>query len=364
MSKVRFGIAWVVLVLIFAGTFRALGVGVAEGQAANTPAAATASAFAVADPSTSLELRANVLPIQRAELNFTSRSAGSEATVAEVLVNEGDTVNQGTPLVRLDTRDLELRVQEAQAALTNAQAMYERLRLEADVTRLQAELETARSQTDANLAQLRARTDAVGMQAEANNARSQGRGAAAASLDVGAQLQLESVSTIESSAQVQQEKLNAIAAAQATASTATMNAAQAQVQQAEVALKRTQLGLELATLRAPMDGTIVEMNLTVGEAPNVAQPAVVLANLTTWQLETNALADLTASRIHVGDRVSIIFDSIPGLELSGKVTHIKPVREIDPNATNAAYTVIVMPDQQDERLRWNMAATVTVMPSR
>ena len=61
-------------------------------------------------------------PAQVANLTFTS--AGR---VREVLVKVGDVVNKGDPLARLDTRELELRVAQAEAGLAQAQANYEKL---------------------------------------------------------------------------------------------------------------------------------------------------------------------------------------------------------------------------------------------
>lgn len=59
---------------------------------------------------------------QSAELSF--RVPG---TVAAILVDEGATVREGQELVRLDTAELELAVRQAEAALAQAQAGYERL---------------------------------------------------------------------------------------------------------------------------------------------------------------------------------------------------------------------------------------------
>src|SRR5690349_18734192 len=42
--------------------------------------------------------------------------------VAEVLVEVGDTVSKGQPLLRLDTRSLEMERRQAEAALAQAQA--------------------------------------------------------------------------------------------------------------------------------------------------------------------------------------------------------------------------------------------------
>jgi len=49
-------------------------------------------------------------------------------TVAEVLVKEGDSVKQGQVLARLDTRDLELSLKQAQAALQVSEASLARVR--------------------------------------------------------------------------------------------------------------------------------------------------------------------------------------------------------------------------------------------
>jgi len=54
------------------------------------------------------------------------------------------------------------------------------------------------------------------------------------------------------------------------------------------------------------------------------------------------------------------FDAIPALELSGKVTHIKVLGENKQG--DITYIVTVTPDRQDERLRWNMTASVAITP--
>jgi len=63
-----------------------------------------------------------IAPSQVARLSFTS-----PGRVSEVLVKVGDTVAKDAPLARLDTRDLQLRVQQAEAGLAQAQASYDKL---------------------------------------------------------------------------------------------------------------------------------------------------------------------------------------------------------------------------------------------
>ena len=59
-----------------------------------------------------------------------------------------------------------------------------------------------------------------------------------------------------------------------------------------------------------------------------------------------------------GDAATLTFDAIPGLELPGKVSRIKDLGEN--RQGDSTSTVVVKPDQQDARLRWNMTATVSI----
>jgi HlyD family secretion protein len=56
--------------------------------------------------------------------------------------------------------------------------------------------------------------------------------------------------------------------------------------------------------------------------------------------------------------VVLTFDAIPSLELGGTVLRIKPIGQ--EKLGDVTYTVIVRPDEQDPRLRWNMTAVVTI----
>lgn len=205
--------------------------------------------------------QAKVVPIRSTELSF---GKGGDAAVAEVLVHEGDRVEQGALLARLDTRELDLRLKEAQLGLTQAKDTSDELR----------------------------------------------------------------------------------------------------IQQAELTLQRAELALEQATLRAPMPGTVVEINLDAGELPSATTPAVVMADVSSWQIETTSLTEQDVIHIQENAPVQITFSALPDLKLPGKVTHVKALGQTDPIMTSATYTVIVTPDQQNAQLRWNMTATLAITPSK
>src|SRR5262245_17517846 len=66
--------------------------------------------------------KARTMPVQSVDLSFPHNNLLPEAAIAEVLVRQGDKVEKGAPLARLDTRVLEMRVAESQAALAQAKA--------------------------------------------------------------------------------------------------------------------------------------------------------------------------------------------------------------------------------------------------
>jgi HlyD family secretion protein len=61
-----------------------------------------------------------VVPLRNADLSFPVDGA-----VAEILVEEGDIVESGAPLIRLDTDELEIALSQAQAGLAAAEAQLE-----------------------------------------------------------------------------------------------------------------------------------------------------------------------------------------------------------------------------------------------
>lgn len=97
-----------------------------------------------------------VVPANDVELRF-ERSG----TVREILVEEGSVVEIGDPLIRLDTRNLALDVEEAEADLANARASYDGLLAGAtseEISSTQALLrkaEASQMQAEASLGEVR-----------------------------------------------------------------------------------------------------------------------------------------------------------------------------------------------------------------
>ena len=138
--------------------------------------------------------------------------------------------------------------------------------------------------------------------------------------------------------------------------------AQARIEAQQVVLQQAEQNLEEATLRAPFTGTIAEQNLEIGQQVRVGSTGgvtpFVLADFSNWEIETDNLSERDVVRFGIDSSAQITFDALPEVTLSGKVTSIQP-RGVD-RYGDITYTVIVTPDTWDERLRWNMSASVEI----
>jgi len=130
------------------------------------------------------------------------------------------------------------------------------------------------------------------------------------------------------------------------------------VNQAQAGLEQAQASLADTELRAPFAGTVAALEVSHGEQVVAGLPIVQLAQLGTWQVETDDLTELDIVRVEEGGPVTVTFDAIEGLELAGTVQRIKAVGQ--EKLGDMTYTVIVRLDEQDPRLRWNMTAVAMI----
>ena len=139
-------------------------------------------------------------------------------------------------------------------------------------------------------------------------------------------------------------------------------AAEADVASATAALQQALVALSETELRAPFAGTVAQVLFNVGEQATPNTPIVQVADLSTWQIETEDLTELDIVGVNESTPVTITFDAIPDLEMSGKVRYINPLGK--DNRGDIVYTVVIEPAQMDNRLRWNMTAVVELQTAQ
>ena len=140
-----------------------------------------------------------------------------------------------------------------------------------------------------------------------------------------------------------------------------LTALEAQVDAAKAERDAAQLELGQAELKAPFDGLVAALDIRVGETISSNAEVAQLADTSAWQIETTDLTELNVAQVHVGDRVVLTFDALPGVELAGQVLRVKELGEN--HQGDIVYRAIVVPDQADARLRWNMTASAAISPS-
>ncbi|MBN1303161.1 MAG: efflux RND transporter periplasmic adaptor subunit [Anaerolineales bacterium] len=132
----------------------------------------------------------------------------------------------------------------------------------------------------------------------------------------------------------------------------------ARYEAAQANLEAAQANLSNAELNAPFRGTVLSMDLTVGEVIQPGLPVVFLADTGNWIVETTDLAEIDIASVATGMRATIKLDAFPGEEFTATVTEIDPVgREYLGDMT---YQVTLKMDESDPRLMWNMTATVII----
>lgn len=301
-------------------------------------------------------------------------SARVPGMVQDVLVNDNQQVKKGQLLVKLDPRDYQIKLQQAQADLAAAQQKANTAQVNISLSAKNAEASGTQSQGDvaraqAAIAQAQAQvTEAqAGVpQAQAQLAQSQANLQKAQAdftrfstlFNEGAVTQRD-LDTARQAYQVAQAQTNAsresvrqaqakLAQARQTVATAQagLTAAQGGIQQAQakgiqtqvsqsdfgtaqtaiaqaqVALKNAQQQLSYTSILAPANGKIGRKTVEVGQQIQAGTPLMALVSNEYWV--TANFKETQLNKMRPGQQVEIKLDSFPGKKFAGRVDSISP----------------------------------------
>ena len=322
--------------------------------------------------------------------------------VAEVLVEEGDRVKAGDPLAQLTTDELELQVEQSKSALSAAESQLAQLRTgprPKEIEQARANLRAAEAQVSAAVANRNQLTDGpteaeiASAEAQVAQARTnreiaqdtydlieeEGTEKEQANYDLytakqelsAAEARLEDVLAGPSSDERRAAQANvASAAAQRDAAQAQLDKllagateeeiaeAEAQVRQAQVALDLARHTLQNATLRAPFDGLVTEVNVTPGEVPPTREQPMVLLDNSAFHI-TVSVDELDVSQLEKGQEVEISVEALPQADVRGVVDSISPVAGLATGVV--AYDVDIILEPTEAPLRADMTANATII---
>ncbi len=136
-----------------------------------------------------------------------------------------------------------------------------------------------------------------------------------------------------------------------------LDSAAASVDRATALLASAQATLAQATLSAPIAGTVVVLNVSVGETVTPGLIVIQIGDLSEFQVETTDLSEKDIAGVKVGQSVNVYVEAIDK-EITGKVVDIARISSTV--GGDVVYTVTIALDEQSAGLMWGMSAEVTI----
>ncbi len=368
----------VVIVLIIAGL---LGYQRMTASAASTSTIAQTVKVTRGSLVATVSASGNVSAPSSAALSFTS-----SGKVAQAPVKVGDQVKKGQLLMQLDTTDLNLAMQVAQANLASAQASYDSTQAnlqfsletaQANLASAQASYDSAKAKDGTNLQQLivakasvdKAKAALQEAQAAYNaiawrgdvGMTSQAATLASATSDYNSAVATYNITAAtinDTSLRTAQAALDsakiALQQAQANMDTSTRSA-QASLDSAKLAVEQAQRNIDNASLYAPFDGLVSAVNFASGDT--ASGTAVSVVDLSNLQVQVS-IAEVDMANIKVGETAQMSLDAVSGKTYTATVMAIGPVGTVTSGVVN--YPVTVNITNADANIKPGMTATLAI----
>ena len=225
-------------------------------------------------------------------------AAEVSGTVTDVLVSNNEYVTAGQELFRIDRDKYQLAVETAQANLQSARQSTGASVANVDAAR--ASVEAARA------GMVRANQDAVRLRRIKEE-------------DPGA-ISDRRLEQAESALRVAQSQL---AASQANLEKAIQDLGEAgdensRILQAQAALDQAELDLARTAVRAPDDGLLTDVRVDRGNFASAGAPLMTFIGIRNIWIQAD-FTENNLGHIEPGDEVDIVFDSLPGRVVSGRI---------------------------------------------
>ena len=259
--------------------------------------------------------------IEATEIDIATKLPGR---LAEVLAAEGDFVQAGTALARMDVAALQAQRSEAVARHAQAQhgvaTAHAQVALrESDLRATQAQVALRESELDAAQRRLARSTelarDGAAAQQELDDDRARQRSAQAG--------------VTASKAQVDAAR----AAIQAARTQVT--GAEAQVAAAQASIERIDADLHDATLTAPRDGRVQFRIAQEGEVLGAGGRVLNLVDLSDVYM-TFFLPETAAGRVAIGSEARIILDAAPHIVIPATISFVSATAQFTPKTVETA----------------------------
>jgi HlyD family secretion protein len=297
----------------------------------------------------------------------TTVQVGSQLSgqIKELYADFNTRVKAEQPLARLDTDTIEARRLQAVADLDSARAaqamqaaQVEKVR--ADLLNAEAALAVAQAQAQ--------RAELLSQDAERENGRKQQLTRQGYTTQADGEKAKTALDTARSDVIQTRAQVQAVSA-QLAAMHASLRIAEAQVAtaaaqaaQREAMLQQVKLDLDHATIRAPIDGVVVQRSVDLGQtvAASLQSPTLfnIAKDLRVMQVETS-IDEGDIGRIAEGQPATFTVTAFPADTFEGRVAQIRLGPQIVQNVVT--YVVVIAAENPDMKLLPGMTATVRVV---
>lgn len=246
--------------------------------------------------------------------------------VEEVRVKDNEMVRKGDTLLILDSRDLQLKVQQAEAALATAQSNLGAAKAStnaarAGITSSQAGISTADAQIEAaKIIVWRATQDYdryANLIKDHSITQQQYEQALAAKQTAERQLQI----LVQQKNQVAQQT-NAVSS-QSNATSSQIGVAGSIIKQREVEVENAKLNLSYAVVTAPTSGLVSKVNVQEGQFLQVGQSLFsIVLNQDVWIVAN--FKETQFEKMRLGQKVTVHADAYPGHSFEARLSSFSP----------------------------------------
>jgi RND family efflux transporter MFP subunit len=274
------------------------------------------------------------------------------ARIESLHADLGNWVKQGQVLARMDQKVLRAALETARTDAVKARAELEKTEktVVTQLAALQAALASARDTLTKTQTELQNSEVAL----TRTQALYDSKVVAKAELEA-AQGRLDTARAAHTSALEQLTRADNDLKNYAVTSKAQLDAARFALAAAVELLARAERDFKDTTLISPLDGIVLERKKSVGETPVAAEDIFTLGTLDSIYVVAR-VAEEHVSRVHVGNRVEIVFDSFPNEKFTGTIVKIDPTTDVK-TRTFSAYAKV---DNIDKRFKPGLTAYTRV----
>lgn len=255
--------------------------------------------------------------VEMTDTNINSEIPGK---ITEVKIKEGDTVKKGQILIVMDSDVLVAQQSQVEAQIDSANAQLNAAKAARDAA--SAKLEEARNGArPEEIGQAKAAYDLA--QLTYNRVKTLYDEGASPESDLdnaSTQLQLAKDKYIITKDGVRPEEIEA-AQAQVNQAAASVQAVEGQIKQAKAALQGVNVNLNYATLKAPTDGVITQLNVEAGELVTTGMALSVVTDISAASILCN-VDETDLSKVKMNQEVSIKIPTYKDQSFMGKVVRI------------------------------------------